>query len=229
VRVGEVVNTQGVTRSKAFGDVPVQYSLTDVSDWPDQRVADTIAVMCQYACEDASDPLVVEDAQSAMALGGGDPLLGVWKLCKERFDFRQDEELSEGTDLPPVVKANIVEVLIRPRDVAQMWRMGMKPLEDCDGYSTYAASLLLALGVIPRFCTVAVDPRDPSEYSHVYLVAYTFDGGRVALDASHGKYAGWECPNPFGKRREWVVEHVPWGAFVLGALALAVVAWFVKA
>jgi hypothetical protein len=219
------LNTRGVTKSRAFGDVPVAYSLTDVSDWPDQRVADTITVMCQYAVEDAGDALVQEDAQSALALGGGDPLLGVWKLCKERFLFLQDEELSEGTDLPEVVKAGVVEVLIRPRDVARMWRLGMQPLEDCDGYSTFAACLLLALGIPCAFCTVAVDPRDPTEYSHVYLVAYS-NGERMAIDASHGKYAGWECPNPFGKRREWNVEYVPWGGFVLGALALAVLAWF---
>ena len=217
----------GTTKSKAFGDVPVTWRLTPMSDVPDQRVADTIAIMCEYACEDAEDPLVIEDAQSALALGGGDPLLGVWTWCKSRFQFTQDEELSDGVELPPtVVRTDIVEVLIRPRDVSRMMRMSIQPVEDCDGYSTYAASLLLALGVPCRFCTVAVDPRDPSEYSHVYLVAYRFDNGRVAIDASHGKYFGWECPNPFGKRREWCVEHVPWVGYLIGAVALATLAWF---
>jgi hypothetical protein len=218
--------TSGMTRSATFSGMPVGYTLQDVSDWPDQRVADTIAVMCKYAVEDSGDVLVQEDASSAVALGGGDPLLGVWKWCKERFAFRQDEELSEGTDLPEHVKATVVEVLIRPRDVARMWRLGMQPLEDCDGYSTYAASLLRALGIECAFCTVAVDPRDPSEYSHVYLVAYK-DGERMAIDASHGKFCGWECPNPFGKRREWPVEHTPFVSLLIGVVVAGVLVWLV--
>jgi hypothetical protein len=214
-----------MTVSKAFGDVPVAYTLTQVSDWPDARVADTIRVMCQYAVEDSQSALIQEDAQSAVALGGGDPLLGVWKLCKERFRFTQDVEMSEGTDLPQQVKNDIVEVIIRPVDLSKMWRMSLQPVEDCDGYATYAACLLLALGVPCYFCTVAVDPRIPDEYSHVYLVAYR-NGDRIAVDASHGKYCGWECPNPFGKRREWAVEFSPLVGYALLALAMGALVWF---
>ena len=219
--------TTGTMTHRAFGDVPVSYTLTPMSVDADTRVSQTIAVMSRYAVEDSVSPEVWEDAQSATALGGGDPIFGVWKLCKERFRFVNDHVLSDDADLPQEIKGTIVEVLIRPRDVSKMWRMNMQPLEDCDGYSTYAASLLLALGIPCYFCTVAVDPSVPDEYSHVYLVAYD-RGGRIAIDASHGEYCGWECPNPFGKRKEWFVEHVPLTGYFLLAGCVALLAWAMK-
>lgn len=212
------------TTSSAFGGVPVSYALTPVSENADERVSQTIAVMCRYAVEDSSCPEVQEDAQSALALGGGDPIYGVWRFCKERFRFTQDADLTSGTSLDNSVKESIVEVLIRPRDIARMFREGLQAVEDCDGYSTYAASLLLALGVQPYFCTVAVDPSVPSEYSHVYVVAHR-RGERIAIDSSHGEYCGWECPNPFGKRREWQVTHAPVLGYMLLGAALSFL-WF---
>lgn len=206
---------QGVTYHPAFGDYPVQYRLSPISGWPDERVADTIAYMTKYAVEDSTNPLIQEDAAEALELGGGDPLLGVFNICKSRFKFQEDSQTAGAT---PVADETVVEVLIRPADLAMMWRRHLQPIEDCDGYSAYAASLLLALNVPCSFCTVAVDPTEPSEYSHVYVVTYP-QNKRVALDCSHGKYVGWECPNPFGKRREWSVSSSlnPW--FLLAALA----------
>jgi hypothetical protein len=211
---------QGTVYSEAFKQ-RVPYSLTSLSGWPDERVAQTIAVMTQYAVEDSAAPEVQQDAAEALRLGDGDPVLGVWKLCKQRFKFQQDAQTSDETDLPEDVKNNIVEVVIRPLDLSLMYRQQLQPVEDCDGYSTYAASLLLALGVQCSFCTVAVDERDPSEYSHVYLVTYR-NGDRIAVDASHGAYCGWECPNPFGKRAEWPVRSISkiWLIASIAALSL---------
>ena len=73
---------------------------------------------------------------------------------------------------------------------------------DCDDFSMYLAALLTANGIACSFITVAADGHAPDQYSHVYVVAYP-DGERVACDASHGKYPGWEVPNAFGKIREW--------------------------
>lgn len=214
-----------MTRSVAFGDAPVRYALSPLWGDADAQVEQTIAVMCRYAVEDSSSPLIQEDAQAALALGGGDPLLGVWKLCKERFRFQQDATTAEGTSLPRETKDSIIEVVIRPVDLSLMWRRALQPVEDCDGYSTYAASLLYALKVPCFFCAVAVDPLDPNQYSHVYVVAYTDDGGRLAIDASHGKYCGWEVPNPYNKRKEWKVEYSPVVMWIVMAAAVGTLAW----
>ena len=199
---------QGVTSSVSFGALPVAYSLTPLSGWGDERVADTVAVMNRYAVEDAATPEIQQDAQEALALGGGDPLLGVWKLAKGRVRFQQDADTAAGTVGVQQDGVDIVEVVIRPVDLSRMYRRGLQPVEDCDGFSGYVAAMLTALGVPCAFCTVAVDPTDSSQYSHVYVVAYPQTGGRVAIDASHGEFCGWECPNPFGKRREWPVGKV---------------------
>ncbi len=214
---------QGITMHPAFGDNAVEYSLQSLSGWPDERVAQTVSIMTQYAVEDAKTPEIQEDAQTALALGGGDPLVGVWRLAKERFAFQED------TDTAGPVKGltadNIVEVIIRPVDLSRMYRRSLQPVEDCDGYSGYIASLLTALSIPCSFCTVAVDPTSPSEYSHVYVVSYK-NNDRVAIDASHGPYPGWECPNPFGKRREWVVEKVhPFIQWAIAGSLAALVLW----
>jgi hypothetical protein len=216
-----------VTRHPAFGEYAVGVKSEALSDDADTSVAQTIERMCEYAVRDAQSLEIQDDAQSAIALGGGDPLLGVWKLCKARFKFVQDVEIANGVEgLPQAIKDQVIEVIIPPRDLSLMYRRSLQPIEDCDGWHGYAASVLLAAGVRCYFVTVAVDPDDPSQYSHVYVCAYRNDGSRFALDASHGKFPGWECPNLFGKRREWAVEYTPvWGMLLTMALAFASVWW----
>jgi len=119
---------------------------------------------------------------------------GVWWLVRSLVRFRRDIDLAP--DIPQ--RAEVVEVLIRPLDLVDMARSR----GDCDDFSMLAGALLLARGVPFSFATVAADPRDPSQYSHVYVVAHLKDGDR-ALDASHGFYPGWETPNRFGKRKLW--------------------------
>jgi hypothetical protein len=73
----------------------------------------------------------------------------------------------------------------------------------------YVAALCESAGIPCGFVTVAADPADPSQYSHVYAVAYPKDEFgrrvRVPIDASHGEYAGWEVPDRFNKRKEWMI------------------------
>ena len=190
-----------LTTHPAFGSHTVRYSLRGLSDDADTRVAQTIDVMREYAIADA--PALSRDADEALRAGQGDAVRGVFALCKRRFQF-QDDMLTAGgvPDLDTLTRESIVETIIRPVDLSLMWQSGLQPVEDCDGYSTYAASLLTHLNVPCAFVTVAVDPRAPDEYSHVYLAVYP-NGERVPFDASHGPYVGWEVPNPYGKRREW--------------------------
>lgn len=188
----------------------VRMSVTQTSDDPDQQVADTIALMRQYALEDAGSIEIQQDARflrtatdsafrreprSAQVYASD----AAWRLVKATIHFTEDGTLAEPIRAAGINRDPIVEVLIRPVDISNGAHQG-----DCDDYSMYLASLLTALGIPCSFATLAADPQNPTAYSHVYVVAYP-DGRRYPLDASHGQHPGWEAPNRFGKRKEWPV------------------------
>jgi len=177
-----------------LGDV--NYSSVPMSVVPDRQVEQAIAQMSRYAIDDAQSEPVKADALSATRAAGGDPVVGAWQRAKKRIRFVEDQNV--------ITTPGVVEVLIRPVDVCLLdARLGPGGvIGDCDDFSMFVASLLLAQGVPCCFATVAADPDSPDAYSHVYVVAYA-DGKRMAIDASHGKFCGWEAPNRFGKMREW--------------------------
>ena len=125
----------------------------------------------------------------------------------------------------------MVEVLVRPRDMA----VAKTRVGDCDDYSMYAACLLTALGIPAAFVTVAGDPRAPRYFTHVYVAAYP-GGQRVPVDASHGKYCGWEAGMeiPVGAKQEWPVGNplancgpgmLGWAAMVAAGVGMAWWVW----
>lgn len=211
--------TQGLTSHPAFSGL-VHYRLQDLSEDPMAQVRETIGEMRANALQDAKHPLIEEDALVA----GGTPD-GIWSFVHGLITFTQDADIAAGTSaLSSEQKADTVEVLIRPVDISIMRRQG-KPVEDCDGFATYAAAMLLSLGIPVSFVTVAADASDPTRYSHVYIAAYP-EGKRIALDCSHGDYPGWECPDTYHMKKEWpitacapYIEALPWLAFA------ALIAW----
>ena len=183
------------------------YTATAVSDDPDQQVEEVIGMMRGYVEQDYRAPEVAEQAHQAMArAGGADPVEAVFHHIKGQLSFLRDE--TAALPMQPNHDIPIVEVLIRPIDMATMCASGQcRRAGDCDDYTMYAAALLMNLGVDVSFITLAADAADPTRYSHVYLAAYPDGRGgrRVAVDVSHGPYAGWEAPDQWGKRREWPV------------------------
>ncbi len=190
--------TQGTVNHPDFGMQELNYSVQELPFSGDGQVAATIQRMGQYVVEDCNSPEVMADAADAVREGQGDPLLGAFRLANKRIRFQVDSVTGGwgGKD--------VVEVLIRPRDVIALSQQGQMVPGDCDDFSMYVACVLMACGVPCKFVTVAADERDPSLYSHVYVAAYP-DGRRKAVDASHGKFCGWEVANKFGKCREWDV------------------------
>jgi hypothetical protein len=177
-----------------LGDV--RYSSVPMSVVPDKQVEQAIGQMSRYAIEDSRRDPVIADALSATRAAGGDPITGAWQRAKKRIRFVEDQNVITSPD--------VVEVLIRPVDVCLI-DASMGPgsvIGDCDDFSMFVASLLLAQNIPCCFATVAADPSQPDAYSHVYVVAYE-DGRRTPVDASHGKFCGWEAPNRYGKMREW--------------------------
>lgn len=200
----------------------VSYSLQTVSDEPDQQVGEVIGLMRDYVLADAQRPELAADlarATAGAAGSDGEMARAIFTHVKGRMGYQVDSltaaPLESGLPWP------VVEALIRPLDLVTMCEQGgCRRVGDCDDYAMYVAALLTVARIPNGFVTLAADRSDPERYSHVYVVAYTREG-RLALDASHGPYPGWEAENWSGKRREWPV----WGALTAtsaaGALALA--------
>lgn len=183
----------------------VRYELRQTSDDPDQQVADTISLMRSYAAEDARSGAVLAD--SAQAAVSSDPIADTWNYLNRGSGARQMQFVRDEQTSAPAEQIGqwrpCIETLIRPVDQAVL----PNPQGDCDDFAMYGAAHLMARDVPCSFATVAADGRDPSVYSHVYLVAYPkqgpYAGMRVPMDLSHGPYLGWEVPNQYGKFREW--------------------------
>jgi hypothetical protein len=178
----------------AFGEV-VSYTETVIPDDPDGQVAATIALMRRYALEDAISPEIQRAAgEIKQASGSGLPYAeACFRLVKGSLKFVEDSSLYSSV---PSSSPNVqtVETLVRPRDMLRMGSSGRGARQgDCDDFSMLLASLLVAGDVPCSFVTVAADAESPDRFSHVYVAAYP-DGkqSRIALDASHGSYPGWE-------------------------------------
>lgn len=185
----------------AFGH-EIGVSGVEVSDDPDTQVAQTVGLMLGYSGEDARSPGVRSDAVTNAA--PDDPITGNFYDVKRTIRFVPDDETARP--FTSFARGQIIETLVRPVDM----RIMRTPQGDCDDFAMTIRARMLALGIPCDFVTVAVDRDDPSRFSHVYAVADCSGGacgphysGRVPLDASHGPFPGWECPNPYGKRAEW--------------------------
>lgn len=192
----------GAIHHPQLGPVNVEYTYVDESG--NGEVYATLAVMSRYAVEDAQTPAIQRDAQAVRELAarsGGRLSDAVWQYVRGRVKFLNDEVLiaSAGSQLRGSDDVPVIEVLVRPVDMSGggvAARLG-----DCDDFSMWVASILVALGVPCSWVVMAGDRRDPDRYSHVYVAAYE-NGERVAIDASHGTVAGWESPNYLGLREE---------------------------
>jgi hypothetical protein len=220
----------GVVSHPTMGD-NLRYSAQVVGDHPDDQVNATLRLMGQYAREDANSPEIQAEAAMLQQMNGGvgaDPLqltCAVWQTVHDKIHFTRDEvtaapleSFMASTYKDKDAGAPIVEILVRPRDMhTQASKLG-----DCDDFSMYTASLLVALKIPCTFVTLAGDPTHPQIFSHVYVAAYP-NGNRVAMDTSHGSHCGWEASRPGGRKSEWPVNsdspqsNIPlW--FVAGAL-----------
>jgi hypothetical protein len=212
----------------------VNYSVEPVPEDADGQVAAVIGIMTDYARADASSPEIARDLESIVAHPHADYsnlpaeearertwIDSIWYHVHNRVTrFVSDEETAEPIQ-PQYGDSPIVETLIRPRDMALYCDSG-NCQGDCDDYAMYAASLLVAMGIRCAFVTVAADETDKHWFSHVYVAAYTASGARVALDCSHGEYAGWEVAR-YWRIEEWPVTRQ--ARFLPYVVAAALFAW----
>ena len=169
-----------------------------------KATAQTVARMCKHIDGAATkDPATQAAAHMAFERYGNVALpplkrraWAAWWYCKHLVKFVQDETLL-GSMLG---EHDQRELLISP---AVMVRMS-KPQGDCDDFTMLMCALLKALGVPFEIVTISADPDEPERWSHVYAVALVEDGERFPMDASHGKYPGWEVP------REHMLRYQAW-------------------
>jgi len=186
---------------------------------PDTATAQTILLMCGQVRESARDagretfadqaPMVGETARGAFGQFGGlsgydlarSPELTARAVAESAFwwcktfvrfvhhEFIIRQRLGEAGHLQGLISP---EVLVRMA----------KPEGDCAIFSECVAAFLTVFGIPYEFVTAAVNPSEPEVFSHVYLYAVLPDGSRLPLDASHGKYPGWQVPSAHVSRRQ---------------------------
>jgi transglutaminase-like putative cysteine protease len=219
-----LLRTMPLIHHPGFGAV-IRYEVTELPDDPAGQVAQTISLMGRYATEDASSPEITRDLQQALASGPGlPPEQAIFNYVKNRVRFVGDNVTASPFQVNTTIP--IVETLVRPRDLSVMCSGGgqCSRAGDCDDFSMYGASLLLALGRDVRFVTVAADPSQPGIYSHVYVVVYREDGTRLPMDLSHGPYPGWEVQQ-VTRREEWSMNGGVNTVLVAGAILLGMNLW----
>lgn len=193
----------------------VRYDVRTLPADPDSQVAVTLNLMRERVSQDSANPAFKARAQQIA--GQGTERQKTERLywhVKNGIRFQPDEQTGGG--IAGFAPEEVIETIIRPVDMAAYVDQGVA-VGDCDDFSSYLAALLKANGINCAFITVAADGNVPNQFSHVYVVAWP-DGERLALDASHGEYPGWEVPNNYGKLQEW-----PCGGGLLSLLGLAAI------
>jgi hypothetical protein len=172
--------------------------------------AQTVEVMCSQIAASARDAEVRSLAAGAAARFRGGPFYmpaaagdratsdpaalagSCWWWAKHFIQF----ELHDKTIRRLLNEADQQQLLISPDVLVRMEnRRG-----DCAIYTELICAFLSVLGVRWEIVTVAANPREPGVFSHVYPRAVLPDGSRLALDASHGKYPGWQVPRAHTSR-----------------------------
>lgn len=169
---------------------------------PDTATAQTIRIMCQHVRTAAQDELVGQTARSAAGQfsglgaidGPGALASAAWWWCKLYIKFVHHENILRSR----LGEAGHLQGLISPEVLVRMDR----PEGDCAIFSECLCAFLRVFGIPYEFVTVAVNPREPEVYSHVYVYAVLPDGSRLPLDASHGLYPGWQVPSSDVSRRQ---------------------------
>lgn len=169
---------------------------------PDTDTARTVAIMCDHIKGGAADPVVQQYAQQAAQQfaavagesGPGALAACAWWWCKTYIKFVHHESLLQKH----LGEAGHLQGLISPDALVRM----SKPQGDCAIFTDMLCAFLRVFGIKYEIVTVAVNPREPSEYSHVFAYAVLPDGRRLPLDASHGDYPGWQVPSAHVFRRQ---------------------------
>jgi hypothetical protein len=162
--------------------------------------------MCGQIAAASSDPLVKALAFHAVCTIRGGPLWlnsgilpfksarvmaeSCWWWCKHYMRFKHHGSMFEVWSAELGDPRTKLQLLISPDVLVRMARLE----GDCAIYTMMLAAMLKSLGLHWEICTGAVNGAEPDVFSHVWPRVILEDSGREPLDASHGKYPGWQVP-----------------------------------
>jgi hypothetical protein len=187
-----------------------------LSDDPDTATVQTVREMCRQINQAAEDPLVKQIAlNAALRFRGGpfyanrpvaltDPRMraeSIWWWCKHALRFKHHGEMFEVWSAQLGDPRTKLQLLISPDVLVRMQRME----GDCAIYTMMICAMLKALGITYQVVTFAWDRTQPEIFGHVCARAVFPNGSFESLDASHGKYPGWQIPNE-DILRMWVFD-----------------------
>lgn len=173
----------------------------------DNATAQTIRIMVnEHIRPAAQDPAVRAAALWACeAFRGGPGYQGpvdspeamaysLWWYAKHKLKFLYHEAAIRQL----LGERDQLQLLISPSIIVR----ADAPEGDCAVYTLLLCALLKSLGLGYEIVTTASDPHRPHDFSHVFPRVVLPDGSRITLDASHGKYPGWEVPKAHQLRRQ---------------------------
>ena len=177
----------------------------------DMSTAETVAIMGLNAMRASRTPQVAKAVKEVMSnISSPTPTRKeicehVWKYVHNKIRFCEDESLVKQLwGAATSLLSGGVELLISPDRLLTM----AQPQGDCDDFSQLIATMLVALNIPVQFVTVAADRSAPMVWSHVYVQARLEDGSPYVMDASHGKYPGWEVEASRVTRKQvWPFVH----------------------
>lgn len=178
-----------LTDSMAAAELQRDPGFVQGSSDPYEATWQTVQYMCRLVEDSLADGIVQRATQSAgVAIGASSHICAdrIWSWVKRNLKFVHHSKLLAAWLNAP----DELQLLIRPDVLLKM----AEPKGDCAVYTTLVCAMLDCAGVAWEVVTVAVDPRQPGIFSHVYARAILETGQRIPLDASHGRYAGWEVP-----------------------------------
>lgn len=121
-----------------------------------------------------------------------------WWWCRHYLRFKHHGSMFEAWSSDLGDPRTKLQLLIAPDVLVRMKRME----GDCAIYTMMLCSMIEALGLRWEIVTAAVDRLQPEIFSHVWA-RVVLPGGSESLDASHGKYPGWQVPK-YDLHRIWV-------------------------
>lgn len=112
-----------------------------------------------------------------------------WWWCKHYLRFKHHGSMFEAWSADLGDPRTKLQLLIAPDVLVRMSTMA----GDCAIYTMMVCALMESLGLRWEIVTAAVDRSQPEIFSHVWA-RVMLPGGSESLDASHGKYPGWQVP-----------------------------------
>lgn len=160
------------------------------SEDPTEATAETVQYMCELIHDSLADGIVrralAECWPVSRPITDEKIAVAIWAFAKQHVRFVHHQKLLVAWLNAP----KELQLLIQPDCLLKM----REPKGDCAVFTTLIAAMCDCAGLPWEIVTIACDPRQPGIYSHVYPRVILPDGRRLTMDASHGKYPGWEVP-----------------------------------